>query len=325
MPKREPLYPHVPKSKQPQFPHMKGRQPSTMTLTLPPETKQAMLDLCRRAKDKIELGMVLSVVNNEVIAGPTKWGEPNHVLLEPPEGLEIPFGTFHTHPRENAPELSDADRMYLLLHDPCLFMGVGNPYHNYAQVSAKRKPAGPELKKRLEALAPVSVGISLVSLSLFLNTPKEIMDFLDVEGLPWLRRELEKAGGPIEGIAQYFRDYTIYLDDGKPSYIEVVSPGVLPEEQIRLFHSSLELMASTEGDPIRKFCCRICGECAPKELLEEGRFLDRISWLRQHYKEKHPGMWGKMSPMTVEDGEPVSPEYRHLTSLVDEPLPKDAY
>jgi len=88
---------------------------------------------------------------------------------------------------------------------------------------------------------------------------------------------------------------------------------------------TIELLASTEGDPIRKFCCRICGECAPKELLEEGRFLDRISWLRQHYKEKHPGMWGKMAPMTVEDGEPVSPEYRHLVNLVSEPLPKDAY
>ena len=88
---------------------------------------------------------------------------------------------------------------------------------------------------------------------------------------------------------------------------------------------NLDLLASTEGDPIRKFCCRLCGECAPKELLEEGRFLDRISWLRSHYQAKHPGMWGKMSPMTVEDGEPVSPQYRHLTSLVSEPLPEDAY
>jgi len=88
---------------------------------------------------------------------------------------------------------------------------------------------------------------------------------------------------------------------------------------------SLDLMASTEGDPIRKFCCRICGECAPKELLEEGKFLDRITWLRSHYQAKHPGMWGKMSPMTIVDGEPVSPQYRHLTSLVSEPLPEDAY
>jgi len=87
---------------------------------------------------------------------------------------------------------------------------------------------------------------------------------------------------------------------------------------------TLERLASTEGDPIRKFCCRLCGECAPKGLLEEGRFLDRISWLRSHYKEKHPGMWGKMSPMTVEDGELVSPEYRHLVGLVSEPLPPEA-
>ena len=85
---------------------------------------------------------------------------------------------------------------------------------------------------------------------------------------------------------------------------------------------NLERLASTEGDPIRKFCCRQCGECAPKELLEDGRFLDRISWLRSHYKEKHPGMWG--SPMTVEDGEPVPPQYRHLVGLVSEPLPKEA-
>ena len=35
----------------------------------------------------------------------------------------------------------------------------------------------------------------------------------------------------------------------------------------------LDLLASTEGDPIRKFCCSICGECAPEELLEEGEFL----------------------------------------------------
>lgn len=56
---------------------------------------------------------------------------------------------------------------------------------------------------------------------------------------------------------------------------------------------TIELLAETEGDPLRKFCCRICGECAPKELLEEGKFPERIAWLRHHYKEKHPGMWGK--------------------------------
>jgi len=51
--------------------------------------------------------------------------------------------------------------------------------------------------------------------------------------------------------------------------------------------------AKMEENPIRKFCCRLCGECAPSELLEEGRFLDRISWLKRHYFQKHPGVWGK--------------------------------
>jgi hypothetical protein len=87
---------------------------------------------------------------------------------------------------------------------------------------------------------------------------------------------------------------------------------------------TIERLASTEGDPIRKFCCRLCGECAPKELLEEGKLLERMTWLRHHYQEKHPGKWGKMTPMTVTEGEPVSPEYRHLASLVREPLPKEA-
>jgi hypothetical protein len=96
-------------------------------------------------------------------------------------------------------------------------------------------------------------------------------------------------------------------------------------EKLQLTQGIIDYLASTEGNPIRKFCCRQCGECAPKELLEEGKFLDRISWLRDHYKEKHPGMWGKRLPLTViEDFEPVSPQYRHLVGLVSEPLPKEA-
>lgn len=44
---------------------------------------------------------------------------------------------------------------------------------------------------------------------------------------------------------------------------------------------------------------------------------------RQHLGVR-PGMWGKMSPMTAEEGEPVAPQYRHLVSLVSEPLPREA-
>ena len=56
---------------------------------------------------------------------------------------------------------------------------------------------------------------------------------------------------------------------------------------------TVSLYAKVNGNPIKKFCCRLCGDCAPEELLHEGRFLDRISWLRKHYAEKHPGEWGK--------------------------------
>ena len=51
--------------------------------------------------------------------------------------------------------------------------------------------------------------------------------------------------------------------------------------------------SDTEGNPVSKYCCRECGDCAPEGLLEEGKFLERISWLRHHYQEKHPGIWGK--------------------------------
>lgn len=67
---------------------------------------------------------------------------------------------------------------------------------------------------------------------------------------------------------------------------------VIPTES-ELTPATIDLLTNTEGNPIRKFCCRQCGECASSELLEEDRFPDRIAWLRSHYKTKHPGIWGK--------------------------------
>lgn len=61
----------------------------------------------------------------------------------------------------------------------------------------------------------------------------------------------------------------------------------------RIEEVSISSLARTEGNPISKYCCRRCGDCAPEELLEEGKFLERISWLRHHYQERHPGIWGK--------------------------------
>ncbi len=89
-----------------------------------------------------------------------------------------------------------------------------------------------------------------------------------------------------------------------------------------------ELLAKTEGDPLRKFCCRQCGECAPPELLEEGRFPDRIAWLRSHYKAKHPGIWGKgierLPQVIIGGGEMIPSQYRHLVGFISEPLPREA-
>jgi len=40
--------------------------------------------------------------------------------------------------------------------------------------------------------------------------------------------------------------------------------------------------------PLRKFCCSICGVCAPKETLKHGKLKERMAWLRSHRKAKHP-------------------------------------
>lgn len=44
---------------------------------------------------------------------------------------------------------------------------------------------------------------------------------------------------------------------------------------------------------LKKFCCRLCGDCAPEHLLKRERFFERIAWLREHYKAAHPGVWGR--------------------------------
>ncbi len=55
------------------------------------------------------------------------------------------------------------------------------------------------------------------------------------------------------------------------------------------------LLAKTEeGSPLRKYCCQVCSECVPKELLEKSRQGDRLTWIKTHYQAKHPTMWGKL-------------------------------
>jgi|GEM_PF-6553103 len=80
----------------------------------------------------------------------------------------------------------------------------------------------------------------------------------------------------------------------KPEKLERIEAALTQTAQ-----AMVEFHAKTETDPkgrVTKFCCRFGDWCAPPELLGEGRFLDRIAALRQHYKEKHPGLWGKKLP-----------------------------
>jgi len=94
-----------------------------------------------------------------------------------------------------------------------------------------------------------------------------------------------------------------------PEVVEVMEPYLteMTPEQIKERveqYAKVEWLPQTVkvGDPIRKFCCRICGECAPPDLLGEGKFPERIAWLRHHYKIKHPGLWGRAPrqlPQTV--------------------------
>lgn len=48
--------------------------------------------------------------------------------------------------------------------------------------------------------------------------------------------------------------------------------------------------------PLAHFRCSVCRANCPKEYLKEGKFKERMDWLRDHYKKKHPGTfkwkWG---------------------------------
>jgi len=41
--------------------------------------------------------------------------------------------------------------------------------------------------------------------------------------------------------------------------------------------------------PLSRFCCSLCGKCAPKKYLAHGKFEQRMEWLRKHRKKYHPG------------------------------------
>ena len=40
--------------------------------------------------------------------------------------------------------------------------------------------------------------------------------------------------------------------------------------------------------PLKSFNCTICGMGCPREWLQDGKFKERISWLRHHRMLHHP-------------------------------------
>jgi len=51
--------------------------------------------------------------------------------------------------------------------------------------------------------------------------------------------------------------------------------------------------------PLQSFGCSICGEQAPIELRQHGKFKERMKWLREHYKKHHPQAFHKSQRKSV--------------------------
>ncbi len=67
----------------------------------------------------------------------------------------------------------------------------------------------------------------------------------------------------------------------------------------------------------------VCPICSTEIDIPEFNFVTRTDALIEHLKKEHPSFVGqKILPMVIIDGgESVSPQYRHLTGLVSEPIP----
>jgi len=304
------LYPHKPKRRQPQFPHTpKGRQSAEKLPQTLPQTGTCYADAWRFLI-KEEEG---ELIHGTLFSGGRRMG---HAWVETESGYvwEPETGRFFTRLGFDSSFAPIIESRYTA--EEAAIMAARTKHlgpwseQERAQYLGVRQP---QTKEKLYQRGPdgYPIGADKIMRDAWGPIPATNQPFWSVKGFI---KPVKIYGWRWSPDYHSWRAY-VRFPDGTETW---TSP-------LKQTGGSLELLASTEGDPIRKFCCRICGECAPKEFLEEGRFLDRISWLRSHYKAKHPGMWGKMSPMTVEAGEPVSPEYQHLTGWVSEPLPKDAY
>ena len=263
---KEPLYPHVPKKKEPLFPHTPAGQTT----------------------DQIEV---------RFWDGTTKIAKDRDEAVRlVKEGLD---GWMQKGDRIDWVSIGDDDRL-----KPSYAIVV-NEAGEDTDASAKILYKGGSREFGLESLPQTSGSGPPRRLKLYQRGP---------DGYPMgADKVLREACGPIPDPDQPFqgkkgweRPTKIYGWQWSDHFHRWTAFVRFPDgfetwtyPQHRVKGSLKDFLAKTDGDPISKYCCSQCGKCAPEDLLEEGRFLDRINWLRRHYDKKHPGMWGVMSPMTI--------------------------
>lgn len=256
MPK-EALYPHVPKNKEPLFPH---RPPgSTIPEPLAREFRRELRKLpawkLQEAFDKLRMG-------------------------EPTTGIDI----LDKHRAEALNAVKEAlwERRklseYVKLSIP--FFGAGAGELQWETV----------LEEKIIMVTVTNiVGVKQYDLEIdFRDSTARISNLVVGRSLPFKATSKGKLWWfatindiPVEVEVSGIRLLTqIQLEDAFANSIA------------RIEEVSISSLAQTEGNPVSKYCCRRCGDCAPEELLGEGKFPERISWLRRHYQGKHPGIWG---------------------------------
>lgn len=277
MPNREPLYPHIPKREEPLFPHVpKGQSKESYT---PPEladiarifydtnsAKRAWEDLSQAQRDEAIEGLRVRI-EREGLLGYLERKRPaagdeltNSIITQLRAKGYLSSGS--------APSQND------YIEAP--FSGAGAGELQWEKV----------LGERIITITVTNIiGVPQYDLEIdFRDSVARISNLMAGYTLPF--------AGTAKGKLWWFAT----IND-VPVEVEVSGIRLLTQIQLEdAFANSIarieEVSAQTEGNPVR-YCCRRCGDCAPEELLEEGKFPERISWLRRHYQEKHPGIWGK--------------------------------
>lgn len=269
MPK-EPLYPHVPKSKEAQFPHRTSGESPKQTDNLPSVTGDP---------EYVRLNKQLDLQYDKVLDLFKKANK--HEGKKPYSPLEARYS--EGNPYKQAFE--EAFKGWEYLRGQLIALAMKYQGKKYVVI----KNTGATLSweswvKELQGYqkrGEVSPEVEYPPLQCKycgVPVPKEHLKGIQPE--IWARYHIKGHRAAVKELAAKKLPWSAGL---------IPAVGGEPD----LSASTINLLAKTEGDPLRKFCCRQCEECAAKELLEEGKFPDRIAWLRKHYSAKHPGMWGK--------------------------------